>query len=107
MAKTPSPDITLTIDHWPPSIEDIHDAFEDAEQWADVTQVTMNGKDFQVIDFQGNLSSLRGGVMALWGAEVVRVEKSHGMIQFMTGKVTVRGPKFGDRVKVLLAAPRA
>jgi len=107
MARNPTPDITYTIDHWPPTVEDLLDAFDGAEEWANVSQVIINDSDFRAIDFRGDLSANRSGVMALWGAQVVRVEKSYGTIQLSTEKVTLRGPKFGDSVRVVLAAPRA
>lgn len=106
MAKAPTPDFSLVLNRWPPTLEDLRAAFESAEEWSKVSGVVLNEGDFEEIDFQGCLTR-KGDTPTLWGAALSVVDQSFGSIQITTDRVKKRGPKYGDHVLVVLSAPRA
>ncbi len=106
MTKVPTPDISLVLNRWPPTIEDLRAAFETAEEWSKVSNVVLNEGDFEEIDFHGCVIR-KGRNTSLWGATLSVVDDSFGSVHITTDRVKKRGPKYGDPVLVVLSAPRA
>lgn len=106
MTKVSTPDISLVLNRWPPTLEDLRAAFESAEEWSKVSKVVLNEGDFDDIDFQGCLGR-KGDNAVLWGATLSVVDQSFGSVHITTNRVKKRGPKYGDSVLVVLSAPRA
>lgn len=106
MAKSPTPDVSIVLHRWPPTLEDLRSAFDSAEEWSKVSQVVLNEEDFKEIDFHGAITR-KGKNPALWGAVVSVVDQSFGSVHITTAVVKKRGPKYGAQALVVLSAPRA
>jgi hypothetical protein len=71
MTRYYRPDATNVLDHWPPTLSDLADAFALVEaQNTRVETIRMSKGDLNAINFEAQMHQHENLVQSLWGAEV-------------------------------------